>query len=53
MRTPKRPVEERQSSSPMLRFLESLGQIEAPKGTAKDHDAVLAESFSSSRSQTK
>jgi hypothetical protein len=35
----------------MLQFLESLGELEAPEGTAVDHDAVLAESYVSTRSR--
>ena len=35
----------------MLQFLESLSGLEAPEGTAIDHDAVLAESYVSSRSR--
>ncbi len=44
-------AKEQQSASPMLQFLESLGEIEAPDGTAVDHDAVLAESYLSPRSR--
>jgi hypothetical protein len=42
-------AKEKQNASPMLQFLESLGDIEAPEGTAVDHDAVLAESYLSPR----
>ena len=44
-------AKEQQSASPMLQFLESLGELEAPEGTAIDHDAVLADSYVSSRSR--
>ena len=44
-------AKEQQSASPMLQFIETLGEIEAPGGTAVDHDTVLAEAYRSSRSR--
>jgi hypothetical protein len=35
----------------MLQYLASLGDLEAPEGTAVDHDAVLAKSYLSPRSR--
>lgn len=44
-------AKEQQSASPMLQFIETLGEIEAPEGTAVDHDTALAESYRSPRSR--
>lgn len=46
-------AKEQQTASPMLQYLENLGNIEAPDGTAVDHDAALAESYRSTRSRRK
>ena len=40
-----------QGVGPMLQFLETLGEIGAPDGTALDHDANLADSYMSKRSR--
>ena len=44
-------AKEQQTTSPMLQYLENLGDTEAPDGTAVDHDAALAESYRSTRSR--
>ena len=36
-------AKEQQGVGPMLQFLESLGEMDAPDGTAMDHDAALAD----------